>query len=216
MENAERFGLVVASSGARHLAKLDVRPSVVVAVDSGLHAVIGKGWLPDCVVGDMDSVDPDALATAEDSGAVIERHAVTKNESDLELGLMAAKRLGVTDAHVVARGGGRLDHQFANLVVLAAPHLAPMRVAATIGDHQVWAVRGTRSLRLPVGSHLAIHAVGGLARVSTSGVAFPLDCEDLSAFEARGIANAVVEEVVRLDVTSGVVLVVSSPAEPAS
>ena len=214
MENAERFGLVVASSGARRLAAFDERPAVVVAADSGLHAVMRKGWIPDCVVGDMDSVDPDALAAAEYGGAVIERYGVAKDESDLELGLLAAKRLGVTDAHVVARGGGRLDHQFANLVVLAAPHLEPMRVTAAIGDHQVWAVRGRRELRLPVGSHLAIHPVGGPATVSTVGVAFPLDGEVLSAFEARGIANEVVAEPVRLDVASGVVLVVSSPVEP--
>ncbi len=214
MENAERSGLVVASCDALGLADITERPAIVVAADSGLHAVMGRGWTPDCVVGDMDSVDLNLLAAAEKGGALIERHPVMKDESDLELALAAAKRLGVTDAHVVARDGGRLDHQFANLVVLAAPRLDPMRVSATIGDHQVWVVRGGQDLRLPVGSHLGIHAVGGPATVSTSGVAFPLDREVLSAFEARGIANAVVEEPVRLEVTLGVVLIVSSPLEP--
>ena len=45
-------------------------------------------------------------------------------------------------------------------------------------------------------------------------VAFPLDGEGLSPFEARGIANSVTEVPARVDVSAGVVLVVSSPIEP--
>jgi len=214
MENTERRGLVVASADAQSLIHFSVRPAVVVAVDRGLHPVIDRGWRPDCVVGDMDSVDPAVLAAAERSGVVVERHPMDKDESDLELGLAAARRLGVTDVHVVARDGGRLDHQIANLAVLASPRLEPMRVSATIGDHRVWIVRGSLELHLEVGSHLAIQPVGGSATVSTDGVAFPLERDVLSAFEARGIANTVVDDPVRLEVTSGVVLVIASPPEP--
>lgn len=209
----ERTGLVVASAGPRQLAAIDDRPDVVIAADSGLHAVMAKGWVPDCVVGDMDSVDPDTLAAAEYGGAVVERHAVTKDETDLELALAAALRLGVTDLLVVARGGGRLDHQVANLVVLAAPHLGSMRISAAIGDHRAWVVRGRRELDLPIGAHLALHAVGGQSTVTTAGVAYPLSRETLSPFEARGIANEVTARPVRIEVLDGVVLVVSSAEE---
>jgi thiamine pyrophosphokinase len=41
-----------------------------------------------------------------------------------------------------------------------------------------------------------------------------LERDVLSAFEARGIANTVVDDPVRLEVTSGVVLVIASPPEP--
>ena len=210
----ERTGLVVASAGTRRLAALDDRPDVVIAADSGLHSVMAKGWVPDCVVGDMDSVDPETLAAAAHGGAVVERHAVTKDETDLELALAAALRFGVTDLLVVARGGGRLDHQFANLVVLAAPHLGSMRISAAIGDHRAWVVRGRRELDLSIGAHLALHPVGGSATVTTSGVAYPLARETLSPFAARGIANAVTEPPVGIEVVDGVVLVVSSPPEP--
>ena len=56
-------------------------------------------------------------------------------------------------------------------VALAAPHLDPMRVTAAIADHRLWVVRGRRTIDLAVGTHLAIHAVGGPATVSSTGVA---------------------------------------------
>lgn len=211
MGTDERTGLVVASAGNEQLAAVGVRPDVVIAADSGLHPVMAHGWVPDHVVGDMDSVDPDALTAAQRAGAVIERHAVAKDETDLELALATALRLGVTDLEIVARGDGRLDHQLANLFALAAPELSAMRISAAIGDHRVWVVRGRCELELLAGAHLALHAVGGPAVVTTNGVAYPLAGETLSPFEGRGIANEVVVSPVQVDVSEGVVLVVSSP-----
>ena len=73
-------------------------------------------------------------------------------------------------------------------------------------------VRGERVLELEPGSHLALIPVGGPARITSSGVAFPLDAEELSPFAGRGIANEVVEPIVRLIVDDGVVLALSSPS----
>jgi uncharacterized membrane-anchored protein len=38
----------------------DVRP-LLVGVDGGVHAIIGEGWKPDLILGDMDSANEDAL-----------------------------------------------------------------------------------------------------------------------------------------------------------
>lgn len=206
-----RSGLVVAAAASQQLAAVAERPDVVIAADSGLHTVMARGWIPDRVVGDMDSVDTDVLAAAERGGASIQRHEIAKDETDLELALEAVTRAGVTDLHVVARGDGRLDHQLANLAALAAPRLAEIAIFATIGEHSVWVVRGRREIALAVGDHVALQPIGGEARVTTRGVAFPLRDETLSAFGARGIANRVTESPVTVEVARGVVLVTSSP-----
>jgi thiamine pyrophosphokinase len=86
-------------------------------------------------------------------------------------------------------------------------------VRADIGDHVVWVVRGERRLEVGIGQHLALLPIGGPARVTTRGVAFPLADEVLSPFDGRGIANEAIESVVSLTVSDGVVLVVSSPSQ---
>ena len=203
--------LVVAAAEPAQLADISERPDLVIAADSGLHAVAGRGWRADLVVGDMDSVAPTALDQARREGDTLEQHEVAKDRSDLELALDAARRFGAASVHVVVRGGGRLDHQLANLLVLTAPELSSVSITASVGHHRVWVVRGRRALDLPVGAHLGLQPVGGPARLTTAGLAYPMTDGTLSPFAAHGIANEVVATPVVVEVDEGVVLAVSSP-----
>lgn len=205
--------MIVAAATTEQLADVAERPDLVIAADSGLHAVLDRGWIPDVVVGDLDSARPDAVQAAADAGATIDRHPAAKNETDLELALAAAIDAGATDLRVIVRDDGRLDHQLANLFSLAKPEWRDVSLQADVGDHTVWVVRGDRNLAVEPGQHLALLPIGGSARVTSRGVAFPLDAEVLSPFDGRGIANEALESVVALSVTEGVLLVVSSPTE---
>lgn len=209
----ERRALIVAAASPQQLVDIETRPDVVIAADSGLHAVLAAGWIPDRLIGDLDSVDPAAVEIAAEGGAVVDRHPVGKDETDLELALAAAVDAGATEIQVVVRADGRLDHQLANLFALAKPDWSAAEVRADVGDHVVWVVRGERRLEVGIGQHLALLPIGGPARVTTCGVAFSLADEVLSPFDGRGIANEAIESVVSLTVSDGVVLVVSSPAQ---
>jgi len=56
--------------------------ATVIAADSGLHQAKLLGIEVDVVVGDLDSVEPAALALAEAAGARVERHPTAKDETD--------------------------------------------------------------------------------------------------------------------------------------
>src|SRR5262245_39959523 len=86
---------------------------LVVAADSGLEGAAVLGLVPAVVVGDMDSVDPDALAAAEAAGARIERHPAAKDATDLDLALDVALAAGADRVVVVTGTGDRLDHALA-------------------------------------------------------------------------------------------------------
>ena len=207
----ERRALIVAAASPQQLVDIETRPDVVIAADSGLHAVLAAGWIPDRLIGDLDSVDPAAVEIAAEGGAVVDRHPVGKDETDLELALAAAVDAGATEIRVVVRADGRLDHQLANLFALAKPDWSAAEVRADVGDHRVWVVRGERRLEVGIGQHFALLPIGGPARVTSHGIAFPLADEVLSPFDGRGIANEATESVVSLTVSEGVVLVISSP-----
>ncbi len=207
----QRRALIVAAASPQQLVGIETRPDVVIAADSGLHAVLAAGWIPDRVIGDLDSADPAAVEIAAEGGAVVDRHPVGKDETDLELALAAAVEAGATEIRVVVRSDGRLDHQLANLFALAKPDWSTAEVRADVGDHRVWVVRGERRLEVGIGQHFALLPIGGPARVTSHGIAFPLDDEMLSPFDGRGIANEATESVVSLTVSEGVVLVISSP-----
>ena len=88
-----------------------------------------SGSRPTRIVGDLDSADPARVAASEAAGVRIVRAPAAKDESDTELAILEAVRLGATRVTVLgALGGPRLDHALANVWLLALPALATIDV----------------------------------------------------------------------------------------
>src|SRR5438874_7096713 len=116
-------------------------PDVVIAADSGLEYALAANLAVDLVVGDLDSVDPDALARAAARGAVVEAHPTAKDATDLELALRAARDRDCARVVVVGGHGGRVDHFVANALLLASPEFSALAIEARLGDATVHVVR---------------------------------------------------------------------------
>ena len=183
--------------------------ALVVAADSGLHHAVAAGRAVDLVVGDLDSVDPSALAAAEAAGAMVERHPADKDATDLELALLAARDRGCTRLVVVGGVGGRLDHFLANALALAADALAGAHVEARMGSGTVHVVRGSLELDGRGGELVTLLPVGGPVQgVRTEGLRYPLDGETLAPGSTRGVSNELERTPARVSLTAGVLLVV--------
>jgi len=195
--------------------------ALVIAADSGLHHAQQLGHHVDVVVGDLDSVDVDALARAERAGAVVERHAAAKDETDLELALVAARERGADRIVVLGVAGGRLDHFLANALVLTSDAFATVRVEARFAGARVHVVRDELVVQGTPGDILTLLPVGGPAHgVATEGLRFPLRNETLHPGSTRGVSNELVTSTARVTVTGGVLLAVlpgtrtTDPIEP--
>ena len=211
-----KTALVVASGAPLRAVLSAPSADLVVAADAGLEVLLQAKRPTDVVVGDLDSVSPEALSAATAQGAEIREYAVDKDESDLELALAAAINGGAQRVYVVLADGGRLDHQLANLLVLASPRWRSAEIDAVVGEHRVWIVREERILPLLVGEPLALHAVGGVASgVTTTGLRYPLADAELEALVALGISNEAVIASPTVTVASGVVIAISS-SKPSS
>jgi thiamine pyrophosphokinase len=207
-----RSALVIATGAEIDRVRAADPSDLVICADGGLDAALAADRQVDLVVGDLDSVSAGVLADATAAGVRIERHRVDKDESDLELALLAAVDRSAHTITVHLGVGGRLDHQLANLLVLASPRWSAAEISAVIGASRAWVVRERRVLPLGAGEPLALHAIGGPAQgVRTSGLRFDLHGEPLDAMVARGIANEVATERPTITVDSGVVLAISSP-----
>ncbi|HYD09733.1 MAG TPA: thiamine diphosphokinase [Acidimicrobiales bacterium] len=181
----------------------------VIAADSGLAQAVALGRHVDLAVGDFDSVDPVALSTAEAAGTVIERHPTAKDETDLELGLVAAAAHGASSVIVVGGHGGRVDHFIAGALLLASNRFESMRITAHIGAAVVHVVRDEVVLAGEVGSIVSLLPVGGPALgVWTDGLEYKLAGETLRAGTTRGVSNVFVAPTAIVTVEDGVLLAV--------
>jgi thiamine pyrophosphokinase len=204
--------------------------SLVVAADGGARLAEALGRRIDRWVGDADSyprAEVDRLAAA---GVAVRLVPSAKDESDLELAVLDAADAGVAEITVLGGlGGARLDHELANVALLAHPRLAGVQVrlldeatrvtllagagagaaagAGGAGDPARFASRGA------IGDLVSLLPVGGAARgITTVGLAYPLSDEPLEVGPARGLSNVRTSEEAVVTVREGRLLVVETPA----
>jgi thiamine pyrophosphokinase len=200
--------VVVVASGPGPAVTVPAAPTVV-AADGGLDRALALGLGVDVVVGDLDSVSPDALAAAEAAGTRIVRHPAAKDATDLELAVDEAVALGARRVLVVASAKGRLDHLLSSLLLLGADRYAGLQLDALVGDALVHVVRRERELRGAAGELLSLVAVGSPATgVTTTGLEYPLYGETLQAGSTRGVSNLFEGDVAHVTVAGGVLLAI--------
>ena len=190
----------------------------VVAVDGGTAWLASVGRRPDRVIGDLDSADPALIAALEAEGVPIERHAAAKDASDTELALASALAAGADEVVILgALAGPRLDHQLANLMLLADPALSRAREVRIVhGGTLVRAVHGPGSvaIELESGGLVTLLPVGGDAEgVGTTGLRYPLAGETLAFGRSRGLSNVVDEGPASVSLERGTLLVIESSEE---
>ena len=208
--------IVVVASGV--LAPGDERwldgADLVFAADGGANALDRLGRRPDRLVGDLDSADPALVERLEDAGTRIDRHPVDKEASDTELALRAALAEGAGDVDLLGvTGGDRLDHELANLLLLADPAYSGIELRAVVGETTIRAVRGGQeiALRGAPGDLVTLLPIGGDAHgVTTAGLRWPLDGAALPMGGSRGLSNVVVESGASVRLGDGLLLVVET------
>ncbi len=179
----------------------------IIAADSGADHARELGLTVDVAVGDFDSVSDATQAWLHKSRTRLDVHPETKDTSDLELALELAA--GMAPDRIVALGlsGGRTDHEFINLIVLASDRWAANNVLGITGETLVTVVRSKYTAIGEPGAVLSMVAVAGPARITTEGLLFGLENEQLAPTSSRGLSNAFKGSDATITVTEGTVLV---------
>ena len=200
----------------------DAGVGLVIAADGGARHASQLGVSIDLWVGDGDSLDAGALAALAASGVPMERSSPNKDESDTELAVRAAIRQGVDGLIVVgALGGARIDHEIANIGLLAMPDLVGVGAILLDARSRIVLVRAPGADGRPVqcalpgrvGDIVSLLPLGpGVTGVTTAGLAYPLVDEPLPAGPARGLSNIRTAPDAGVTLGGGLLLVVESPA----
>jgi thiamine pyrophosphokinase len=185
---------------------------LVIAANGGAHWLAAAGTSPSWLIGDMDSVSVELVTRLEASGTRVERHPTAKDASDLALAVERAVSLGADEIVILgALQGDRLDHELANVLLLADPVLRHHRVRIERGATTVRCVVNGGRLQLGgrQGDRVTLLPVGGPAvRVRTEGLRYPLDAETLLLGSPRGLSNEVVRPSAWVELDEGALLVI--------
>ena len=187
--------------------------ALVIAADSGIEHLHALGLVAALLIGDLDSATTESIERARSEGTVIDEHSADKDETDLALALRAARTARVTHATVLGVGGGRTDHLFANALLLAQDTYDDLIIDARFGPDLLTVVRARTTLTGAPGDLVTLLAVGGTARgVTTSGLRWQLNSEQLEPGSSRGVSNEMIAAEAVIEIESGVLLAI----QPAS
>jgi len=166
------------------------RAGVVLAADGGARFLIGIGVTPDAVVGDFDSLSEGDEVRLNARGVEFLRHPVRKDVTDGELAVGEALRRGAGEI-ALAGGLGALDHTLGHLAILR--RLAARGAAARLVAPQLTATvlvsPAAVALHVPAGTRVSLVPMAGDARVTLSGLDYPLDHGVLPADACLGLGN---------------------------
>jgi len=187
---------------------------LVIAADGGANSLDRLGMRPNLLVGDLDSIDLLLLDRLEAGGTRVERHPIDKEASDTELAVVAAFDAGASAVVVLgAMGGARIDHEIANLLLLADASLAGRDVRAARGGTHVRALHVGERIYLSgsVGDLVTLLSVGGTADgVTTEGLRWPLVEATLEMGRSRGLSNEIIAAPASVRIGNGTLLVVET------
>ncbi|MBW3612273.1 MAG: thiamine diphosphokinase [Chloroflexi bacterium] len=196
----------------RHLDGADL----VIAADGGAAALERAGCRIDRLVGDLDSADPLLVERLGRSGTEVTQYPADKDASDTELAVEAALDAGASEVMLLgALGGERLDHELANVLLLADPVLGPpLRIAR--GTSLARAVRDGRRLDIVAGpgSLVTLLPIGAeVTGITTVGLRWTLEDATLPMGRSRGLSNEVLEAGASVQLGRGTLLVVETIIE---
>lgn len=208
-----RTAIVLAGGDGTLPRPITVQPWFVVAADSGMHIATKLGMHVDLLIGDLDSISPDDLAAAHRAGVPIEEHPSDKDATDLELALRAAMGSGADRVIIFGGWGGRFDHLIANALLLGATEFCDVELEWHSATAIVRPVIPTRQVQVigHIGDLISLIPIAGAALgISTTGLRWPLDDDDLAPGSTRGVSNELADTEASVSLRSGVLLTIHS------
>ncbi len=191
----------------RQFRNLLERADLVIAADGGARYLLMMGILPQTLIGDFDSLDAITLDQLSAAGVEVRPHPVHKDETDLELALLAAVKGGATCIRVLAALGGRPDQHLANLQLLTHPLLAAADVRLLHDGWEVFAIRHRAYIYGSPGDIVSLLPMTDIVTgIMTEGLYYPLQNEALQLGPARGVSNVLVSEQASVTVENGILL----------
>jgi thiamine pyrophosphokinase len=165
---------------------------VVVAADAAAEWCVALGRVPDVAVGDFDSAVAGAPERLGALGVRVARFPSEKDDSDLDIALAEARRLGATTVTITAAAHLRLDHTLAGLGSLLS--VADLQGALVEPELAAWPLdagaRRALPLEGPSGALVSVFAASGTAEgVTLEGFRYPLTEATLEPLASLGLSN---------------------------
>lgn len=180
----------------------------IVAADSGAKTALEFGVVPEAVLGDMDSIDPQTKHQLRQRGVAFHVSPQEKDETDTELAIAYALKNGATEITLLGGiYGDRIDHVLAN-VLLAC--LTSVPITFVNGLQKSFILHGPKQLHIAGRKNDLLSLIplsGDVTGINSDGLQWELQNSTLIFGKPRGVSNVFLQEEVTLSLKKGALFV---------
>ena len=171
---------------------------IYIAADSGLETIKKFDIIPDVIIGDFDSVEPEVLNLYKNRSDIeIIKHPAQKNDTDSMLAVKYSLERGYKNILIIGGIDGRTDHTLANLFCLKYIKNHNGNGCITNGYNKISYISnsGTRIYKNKNYKYISVIPVSPEIRgVTLSGFFYPLKNADARLEEPYTVCNEIAED----------------------
>jgi thiamine pyrophosphokinase len=181
----------------------------VICADGGLEKAEKLQIVPDLILGDFDSVDPDVLEKYKKKSEII-KYPAEKDFTDMELSIEIAVKKGFKDIVLVgATGGSRLDHSLANMMLLEKYYHFGVNIFIIDNNNKIQIISDNCNMLLDKkeGSFVSlIPLTENISGLTLEGFKYPLDRVVVKRGSTLCVSNEIILDKGRIILESGTAL----------
>ena len=184
---------------------------IIISADGGGFNTLEMGLVPDVVIGDMDSLNQSLKKKIRkiSSKTSFITASAEKDETDTQLAVEYAIKLGLNKIIIAGATGGRIDHTLANIMLLASPKLKNINAVILADNSEMFVIEESCTIKGEIGKLISIFSLSPYAYFhKTTGLKYKLENEKLLFSPVRGLSNVFTGKTARLDIKEGRLLII--------
>ena len=177
---------------------------VIICADSGYDHAVKMELDISVVVGDFDSISsiPADIQTIQ--------YPVRKDQTDSEIAMDYARKIGFNDFLLIAATGTRLDHTLSNILLLKGCLERGENVVIVDEHNKITITDSTFWLHEPAGSIVSLIPLSDCNGVTTENLEYPLHYATLYMGKGLGVSNIMTDNNASVSVKEGILLIIAA------
>jgi thiamine pyrophosphokinase len=187
----------------------------IICADGGAKHALSLGLTPHLIIGDLDSLEESICRLLSEGPTQFIKYPSEKDESDLELALLKALDLEPQEIIIWGALGKRVDHFYANLMLLTLSLKSGITTKLIDEDHEIFVTDKTIELKGEKGDYVSLFPFSPQVKgITTTGLKYPLKNETLYLGPTRGLSNEFITTVAKVTIDEGLLLVIKVRKRP--
>lgn len=214
MKNSRVVIVAGGELNSKDLARVNPKSDWIIGVDGGAKHLLERGIDPNCLVGDLDSLDPSFVEQLSQKQIQMKRLPIEKDQTDTHYACEVALLQQPEELILLGMwGGARVDHALANIGLLE--WLLDHQVSAVIysGTNRIRMIQGPSVTEISKGEYeyLSLLPVTQQVRgIYTEGLKYTLTNGTLTRGFTLGISNEIIDPQAVIRIKEGKILLMES------